>query len=1251
MSRTIDIIARGMAKNGGGGSGEVSDIKVDGRSIVKPDGTAELATESPYDPETNPLATMNDVGGGSVDSLIEETTWSQLKAKRDAGELTPGMKYRITDYNCTTTEEGTLSANHPFDIIIQAMDEKTLSEDARAALHDGTTYFCTIDQVVASAEWISDDPQLSDIEYLYEIQHRGTPSEYITDEVDWLAEDATEILLMGARNNPSVMVPAIYLESDDEYFIFDGYYELYERVNTVVNALYTINEENEVVYNGFNGHNTDLFVKIDTNGNGTPVLYKTDSKNEELWEEGPDYADEYVYVGDFVLEGTTYNKWEKFEDDDPTGYWILTNVIVVNGQFTITQAELDAGIVSQTTRANRWVAYTDGSFDTLECIVTNDVVSATFAEKITNRLNEWKLKYCLDNDPDRFLWADTENGKGVIYLMIDEFNNEAPYDFKNIQYDRSHTYYDYDYAHGYTFLIYSDTNPNVDASLNNGVVSCKNNTIKPCYKLKQGYKKFSGLQTLNDIRIFVDGSSYSAMDNNFCDFNTHNVYINARSSNKVGVNSFNVFIKGGNNTIGRDCQAIQMDNSASDNIIGDSCSGITNTGANLNVVGVGCSTITFASTAGGNIIGDNCSRITLGQSAVHNTFGNNCQVIDLGRSSSENYFATGCTNITMGETCLYNNFGLGCKWITMGNNCQQNTFEDKCGFKNTYPITMGNTCSSNLFKTGSYDITLGYQCYRNTFGGRSTITLENDCYDNTILGSHITFGAACSGNNLARGTDQITLGYYSKNNIFGEGSNNISAGQQVSNCTFGTECQYISFLNAEGTSGSYIDNLHFSEKCCFLNISISPNGGKLQNMHFHKIQGTSSSDRLLIGPLARGTVDLIDYYWENDQLVAVQSHGGSSPSTHKGAFLPGTTISDITFSLTMVDRESEGETIYNKQSTTSAYHVTEMAYRDGYPSLFNPAPDGDTSYDQWYKYAGQVTVNGTTYDKWEDQFHQEGDESTTYYYLSNVVVDPNGDEPEEPADPMPDVRSQVQYLYYQDDPEEPTESWHYVCFPKSVMPLRYKNTAAGIDWIFDYNHSRVVNSSNVSQGWLYEEGGHICVEKELNNFSTSNSDYLEYIAVNGSESNSSAVRKLNAYTMMYGASQSDITIAVNKVKPACSVGGYILNDHPIDWTHRAGISAGANIGWFIKKIVFSCTYQNQDYSNCVIEYDEANNTYTLTGITLPGTIGPYIVVSDTYNSIDFPYSPVDNNDKVTNVVIIQAKLEGYAGTIINSPRS
>lgn len=51
---------------------------------------------------------------------------------------------------------------------------------------------------------------------------------------------------------------------------------------------------------------------------------------------------------------------------------------------------------------------------------------------VNSNLSAWKLWYSLDNDTGKFIWADENNGKGVIYRMIDEKNNDLPYDFKNI---------------------------------------------------------------------------------------------------------------------------------------------------------------------------------------------------------------------------------------------------------------------------------------------------------------------------------------------------------------------------------------------------------------------------------------------------------------------------------------------------------------------------------------------------------------------------------------------------------------------------------------------------------------------------------------------------------------------------------------------------------------------------------------------------------------------------------------------------
>lgn len=75
-------------------------------------------------------------GGG-----VTATTYAELKALRDAGQLKAGAFYRITDYMTTTTQENTQSAGHQFDVIVLALDGGRLSEKAWAAHHEGDEYF------------------------------------------------------------------------------------------------------------------------------------------------------------------------------------------------------------------------------------------------------------------------------------------------------------------------------------------------------------------------------------------------------------------------------------------------------------------------------------------------------------------------------------------------------------------------------------------------------------------------------------------------------------------------------------------------------------------------------------------------------------------------------------------------------------------------------------------------------------------------------------------------------------------------------------------------------------------------------------------------------------------------------------------------------------------------------------------------------------------------------------------------------
>ena len=297
-------------------------------------------------------------------TTIIEITWSELKAKRDAGELTLGQLYRITDYQCTTTESNTRSAGHQFDIIVLALSKNTLSEQAYAALHSGDTYFAN------------------------------------------------------------------------------------------------------------------------------------------------------------------------------------------------------------------------------------------------NKLSAWKLWYCLDNDTDRFAWADSTNGKGVIYRMIDEFNNDVPYDFKNIQF--KHPLYSYPYYY-YTFAS-ANTEDNIDYSLS-AIQRIHSNKILPYIN--------SSKQFINRI-VFVGYDCYGNIFGNDCFKNSflescyHNIF-----GNGCRENLFN-----------KSCGSNIFENFCISNSLGDACVY--------------------------NILGDFCVYNILGYSCSYNTFGNNCQYI---KSTSDS------SSFSTYSYYQHNHFGDGCQYI------------------------------------------------------------------------------------------------------------------------------------------------------------------------------------------------------------------------------------------------------------------------------------------------------------------------------------------------------------------------------------------------------------------------------------------------------------------------------------------------------------------------------------------------------------------------------------------------------------
>ncbi len=347
------------------------------------------------------------------------------------------------------------------------------------------------------------------------------------------------------------------------------------------------------------------------------------------------------------------------------------------------------------------------------------------------KLGAWELKYCLDNDTNRFAWADDENGTGVIFYMKDEWNNECPYDFKNIMFQRwaiqeckkcpSLEEESVDNTGGYYYGAKTLSGDNVLGNATYGQESdwfytfalkdlasdewydytvvahlgLKNDegTEMACYDnhIVEGtdeYKSGKGemAKMLNNIVFFncygdLSDTSYSD-DYSYCN---NNQFLGKCHSNTFGSNCIN-------NTFGNDC---------SSNTFGDFCYS--------NSFGNNCS---------GNTFGNNCYKNSFVHECVNNSFGKNFYQNTVGIFFNNNTFGNDCSSNSFGNNCFSNTFGNNCFSNTFGNNCSSNSFGNKCT-NNSF----GNDCSGNTFGDYCQTITVfdGIRYCRVTGGGQSVL--------------------------------------------------------------------------------------------------------------------------------------------------------------------------------------------------------------------------------------------------------------------------------------------------------------------------------------------------------------------------------------------------------------------------------------------------------------------------------------------------------------------------------------------------
>ena len=323
----------------------------------------------------------------------------------------------------------------------------------------------------------------------------------------------------------------------------------------------------------------------------------------------------------------------------------------------------------------------------------------------------WELKYCIDNDTDRFAWADSVNGKGVIYYLKDEWNNEAAYDFKSITFCNLNT------AGVDTYNDLPNDGSQYYYTFNLINTARDNGNYATCMSLDA--------TIYNNVNISNAPGQISGV--HFCNFGTYKDE-NKRKLNKVLL--FVIMAYGeGNYSVGIGYACYNF-------LIGSRSKSIK--------VGDNCKDLTFGNSCESNTFGDNCNSLTFGDGCYSMTFGDGCNSLTFGDGCYSMIFGDNCYSLTFGDYCNRLTFGDYCDSLTFGDECYSMTFGDRCS-----SLTFGRSCNSLAFGDRCYSLTFGEGCYSMTFGKacNNLMLPDNSTYGTINILGLITGGG--SGMDLA----------------------------------------------------------------------------------------------------------------------------------------------------------------------------------------------------------------------------------------------------------------------------------------------------------------------------------------------------------------------------------------------------------------------------------------------------------------------------------------------------------------------
>lgn len=395
-----------------------------------------------------------------TDYLIK-VTWQELVDLKNQSALEPGMFYRITDYEFTSTDSEVINAGHRFDIIVLALSENMLSEDARAIQHE----FTEEEKEIYSEEeqHYFDSSNLAAWKLKYSLD--GTSKRF-----DWAPSSTEYGIVVHIHNIGKVYIQRNKSKDEQGYYAFssDNYtYYTKEEEPIEDSEIYVL--KNGSMYKGEQHHiwygwkallvpessdTSDSYYHYSVLEDGTCKLISSDphqldgdctiAGNVITYSGGPHSVSNTSYNNNYIVLNSSYTCTNQ-EGNSITGVLVSTNKVYTkwadnNGNYyNMPIQPLDFyAWENQKTGYIQDIQGNSGEYtltllkkpevgDYIEVTVNGDSYTPVNYEG-----EPWAIqKVVVTNDTIISTVPKNTTYRGTIYGMIDEFENDCEYDFKN----------------------------------------------------------------------------------------------------------------------------------------------------------------------------------------------------------------------------------------------------------------------------------------------------------------------------------------------------------------------------------------------------------------------------------------------------------------------------------------------------------------------------------------------------------------------------------------------------------------------------------------------------------------------------------------------------------------------------------------------------------------------------------------------------------------------------------------------------